>query len=256
MVRLKGAIKRAIKEYRYFTSRNWTYIDVGDFWDSVYDYDEVDGGTYAYKRRFTDTVGMCTLNKKSKILDVDCRTGNGIVFYYQNGKLSEAVCVSPSKVFLNICKDRLRKHNINGKTMLLRKLPLDLEDGAFDGILCFETVEHVSDHEEFLRELNRLLKPGGEMILTMPNLLWQPVHWIASIFDIHHSEGPSNFIRRVKMLRLLKKSGFKVIKDKTTVLIPSGPRWLIKFGEILEKLFSDNLMHLLGLRRVFICKKV
>jgi ubiquinone/menaquinone biosynthesis C-methylase UbiE len=41
-------------------------------------------------------------------------------------------------------------------------------DQSFDAILCTEVLEHVPDPLAVIRELNRLLKPGGYMILTAP----------------------------------------------------------------------------------------
>lgn len=255
--KIKGAFKRAKLEHKYYTSKNWSFKDTGEFWDRVKDYDEIDEETYAYKRRFYDSIKLCSIKPKSKILDIDCRTANGTVFYHKNRLVQEAVCVSPSKNFLNVAKLRLKKYKIKSKTLLLKKIPLNIKSESFDAVLCFETIEHISnkDHLPFLKELNRLLKKDGELILTMPNILWEPIHWLVAIFDIHHSEGPHNFLPRKKIIRLLKKSGFKIKKEKTTVLIPSGPRFLTRFGEIIENLFGEHIIKPFGLRRIFICRK-
>jgi len=46
--------------------------------------------------------------------------------------------------------------------------PLPLEDGAFDLVLCAETIEHVRDVQLFLSEARRVLRPGGTLALTTP----------------------------------------------------------------------------------------
>lgn len=101
-----------------------------------------------------------------------------------------------------------------------------------------------------------MIKLKGEMILTTSNILWEPIHWLVAVLGIHHSEGPHRFLSRKKIKSLLERTGFKIIKGETTVLIPAGPRWLTKLGEILEKRFKNSLMPYLGLRRIFICEKV
>jgi len=254
-MKLRGSFKRAIEEYKFFTVKNWTIQDVGEFWDTVHDYDEIDDETYAYKRRFHDSIRMCSIPNQSKILDVDCRTGNGMVFYNENNKIKEGTCVGFSSDFLRVCKERLKKYNVKAEIQHLKQLPLDFKDSSFDAILCLETIEHLSDHMSFLKELKRVLKDDGEMILSMPNLAWEPVHWIAAIFAIHHSEGPHNFLSKRKIRRLLRKSGFKIVKERNTVIIPAGPRWFTKFGETLEKNLPYFITDVIGLRRIIICKK-
>ncbi len=49
--------------------------------------------------------------------------------------------------------------------------PFDgLDDNLFDYIVSFQVIEHIEDDEFFVRELYRVLKPGGKLILTTPNI--------------------------------------------------------------------------------------
>lgn len=48
---------------------------------------------------------------------------------------------------------------------------LPIGDAEFDAVLCVEGIEHVMDRHKTLSELRRVLKPGGRLILTTPNLL-------------------------------------------------------------------------------------
>jgi 2-polyprenyl-3-methyl-5-hydroxy-6-metoxy-1,4-benzoquinol methylase len=41
-------------------------------------------------------------------------------------------------------------------------------DGSFDAVLCTEVLEHVADPAETIREIHRVLKPGGFGIITIP----------------------------------------------------------------------------------------
>jgi SAM-dependent methyltransferase len=49
----------------------------------------------------------------------------------------------------------------------LHELPAELS-GRFDFVLCTEVLEHVADPARVLRELARVLRPGGQILLTVP----------------------------------------------------------------------------------------
>ena len=63
------------------------------------------------------------------------------------------------------------------KVPFLRCLRLDmnqvfpLEDESFDFISCIEGLEHLENQFSFVRECRRILKPGGKLILSTPNIL-------------------------------------------------------------------------------------
>ncbi len=56
-------------------------------------------------------------------------------------------------------------------------IPLDmnrrfpLEEGQYDFVSCIEGIEHLQDQFQFVRECHRVLKPGGLLILSTPNIL-------------------------------------------------------------------------------------
>jgi 2-polyprenyl-3-methyl-5-hydroxy-6-metoxy-1,4-benzoquinol methylase len=43
-------------------------------------------------------------------------------------------------------------------------------DHSFDAVISTEGIEHLENHFAFLREMHRVLKPGGLLILTTPNI--------------------------------------------------------------------------------------
>jgi SAM-dependent methyltransferase len=75
-----------------------------------------------------------------------------------------------------------------------------LADGSFDGALCTQVLEHVFNPEEFLRELCRVLRPGGVLVLTVP-FVWD-----------EHSQ-PYDFGRYTSfgLRALLERSGLEVV---------------------------------------------
>ena len=49
-----------------------------------------------------------------------------------------------------------------------------MPDTSYDAIICNAVLEHVGPVDEIMRELHRLLRPGGHLVLTIPFL--QPYH--------------------------------------------------------------------------------
>jgi hypothetical protein len=81
------------------------------------------------------------------------------------------------------------------------------------------------------------------------------VHALAAITGAHHSEGPHRFVRYRRLVDMVERAGFEIVEAETTVLVPGGPEWLIRFGDWLETRTRHTLMPWLGLRRVLICRK-
>jgi 2-polyprenyl-3-methyl-5-hydroxy-6-metoxy-1,4-benzoquinol methylase len=48
--------------------------------------------------------------------------------------------------------------------------PLPIADGQFDLVVCTETLEHIVNTDLALHEINRILKPGGAAMLSVPNV--------------------------------------------------------------------------------------
>lgn len=98
--------------------------------------------------------------------------------------------------------------DIDSPTTRMLGLADDLYDGnkfpyqntTFDSALCNQVLEHVFNPDGFLNEINRILKPGGKLLLTVP-----------FVWDEH--EQPYDYARYSSfgLLALLEKSGFKII---------------------------------------------
>jgi ubiquinone/menaquinone biosynthesis C-methylase UbiE len=56
---------------------------------------------------------------------------------------------------------------------------LPFPDGSFDVVWCTEVIEHVVKPEFTLGEMNRVMKPGGKLLLTTPNSRF----WVYRFFD-------------------------------------------------------------------------
>jgi len=236
--------------------RNWTIEDVGKHWDKTTDYDDINERTYSYARRFADGYRMSCIRDSAYVLDISCRTGNGTAYFAERKQNLKFVCCDCTKKMLEIAATQLKEKKIDFEAKLFTSLDLPFKDETFDNVLSFETVEHMPDPAKFIKEIARVTKKGGEVIITCPNRLWEPIHAFAAKTGIHHSEGPHKFLHHSEAKRYIKEAGLRIKKEETTVLIPYGPRFITKTGEIVEKIFKKTLMPMLGLRRIFVCEKI
>jgi SAM-dependent methyltransferase len=80
------------------------------------------------------------------------------------------------------------------------------QDGEFDSIVINEVFEHVFNPDGFLGELNRVLKPEGRMLMTVP-FCW----------DEH--EQPNDYARYSSfgLISIVERHGFKVIERRKSM---------------------------------------
>ena len=78
-----------------------------------------------------------------------------------------------------------------------------LESNAFDTVLSFQVIEHIKDDQNFLKEIARVLKPGGKGYLTTPNRIMSlsrnPWH-IREYTSDELLTLASNFFKNAKMM--------------------------------------------------------
>ena len=85
---------------------------------------------------------------------------------------------------------------------------LPFEDAFFDLIICSEILEHVPDHRRAARELARVLKPGQNLVVTVPRTWPERICWMLS--DSYHraENGHIRIYTRKALVRLLRNAGF------------------------------------------------
>jgi ubiquinone/menaquinone biosynthesis C-methylase UbiE len=98
------------------------------------------------------------------VLEVGCGEGRGV-----------HVLIAEAKTFTAVDKikpviDDLQKKYPQGKFISMNIPPLEgLPDNAFDVVVSFQVIEHIKNDSLYLKELHRVLRPGGVVLITTPN---------------------------------------------------------------------------------------
>jgi ubiquinone/menaquinone biosynthesis C-methylase UbiE len=100
------------------------------------------------------------------ILDIACGTGFGTAILADNSK-GLVVGGDIAAEAIEECKSYWNKPNLEFR--VLDGTKLDYPDHFFDRIISFETIEHTTEYRKMVAEFARVLKPGGQLILSTPN---------------------------------------------------------------------------------------
>ncbi|HEY8489357.1 MAG TPA: methyltransferase domain-containing protein [Dehalococcoidia bacterium] len=87
---------------------------------------------------------------------------------------------------------------------------LPFADHSFDKIICTEVLEHISDDGRGIQEMLRVLKPGGEIAVSVPNFLPEAVFWRLSWGYWHSPGGHVRIYRPGELEAVLRRAGLEV----------------------------------------------
>jgi len=101
---------------------------------------------------------------QGNLLEVGCGEGRGIDLLLP--KITSYSAIDKIEPVIN----SLQKKYPQGKFIRGNIPPLSVfESDSFDSIVSFQVIEHIKDDALFLKEIYRVLKPGGLALLTTPN---------------------------------------------------------------------------------------
>ncbi len=187
-----------------------------------------------------------------KVLDAGCGHGNYIIDEFRrNIGWAVGVDLAPEFTAKNICLDEIR---------YLDLAALPLADNSFDVCLSLWALEHLPDPQAVLREIYRVIKPGGYFLLATPNRrswLIRARAWLngglarkwvglvygrqaGDVFPVYYRANEEKFLTR-----LLKEIGFGEVK-----LIPNFDPSYTSFGELTFRSsnLADRVFSSLGLQ--------
>jgi ubiquinone/menaquinone biosynthesis C-methylase UbiE len=144
----------------------------------------------AFRRRVPLVVGYLDPRTGDRILDCGCGMG------FSLRVLDQLYDCRLFGVERNPATLRRARSALDRNVGLARAdaVHLPFPDAAFDKVLMTEVLEHIPDEQAALREIRRVLRPGGTYVLSVPNanypFWWDPIN--KSLEIVLHTHFPSH----------------------------------------------------------------
>ncbi len=159
--------------------------------------------------------------KNEKILEIGCNDGSLLNVMNRYGSNCYGIDVN---------KDIINKSN-NPNLKVMSATNLKFKDNSFDKIYTSHTLEHIKDVKKVFKEVNRVLKEGGEFIILFP---YEPIRGIRAMKEtIALSKTPFKMARELHIHRLTPRKIKKLIKympfkiKKSTIRFTILPDYLM-----------------------------
>lgn len=221
-------------------------------WDHINEFlrKEIDPG---FARRANYILTHLAGKRGVKILEVGC--GRGFYEAAVNTIYPKSLIIGMdlNTRYLEVAKRAVRAKNVTFIRGDATKIPFPEKE--FDRVICTEVLEHIGDDQKVIAELYRVLKPSGQVLISVPHknypFFWDPLNFILErLFHVHV---PSHIwwlagiwadhVRLYtpdEIITKFKKAGFRIedIQSSTHFCLPFSHFLLYGIGKnLVEKGF-------------------
>lgn len=181
------------------------------------------------RQRFEQTMPHVRPGARS-LLDVGCGNGANTVLFAEVIPRVAGVDVEPER--LTTATEFAWSRGLgNLEYVISDGLNIPYPDESFDYVTCFDVLEHVDDEQKTLSEIARVLSPGGQLAISVPNkwylmeihgfqfkperVPWNRVpllSWLPT--PIHERWAHARIYTKQRILSTLRQAGFEVLEHQ------------------------------------------
>ena len=143
---------------------------------------------------------------RGKILDIGCGVGDFLHTMEQQGW--ECTGVEPSEDAKAIAKKRIKAQLLSSEEQE------NLSDGSFDVITMWHVLEHVDALRWQIQQLYRLCKPGGRIIIALPNYKSYDGQYYKAAWAAYDVPRHLNHFNEETIVKIFEESHLKHIKTE------------------------------------------
>ncbi len=148
-----------------------------------------------------------------KVLDIGCGSGRHTG---EASRLKGATVIGADMNFNDLIETRNRLNFIKNcgehgggqrgiSAADITSLPFETE--SFDHVICSEVMEHIPDESKAARELVRVLKPRGNLVVSVPRFLPEKICWMLSKEYYNANGGHVRIYKKEKIASLFENQG-------------------------------------------------
>jgi len=170
------------------------------------------------------------INPEGTMLDLGCGEGRHIFGLMEKFPDLKCIGLDPHIESLDKAFEGLKflESISNSKTNFLSgsAYSLPFSDDSFDLVVCSEVLEHLHDYKDAIKEINRVLKPGGQFLASVPAEFPEKICWLLSEAYQNQPGGHLRIFKKNELIKEVAEHNFSFESSQRFHSIHSAYWWL------------------------------
>ena len=170
------------------------------------------------------------INPVGTMLDLGCGEGRHIFGVMEKFPDLKCIGLDPHIESLDKASEGLKflESISNTKTNFLSgsAYSLPFSNDSFDLVVCSEVLEHLHDYKDAIKEINRVLKPGGQFLASVPAEFPEKICWLLSEAYQNQPGGHLRIFKKNELIKEIAEHNFTFESSQRFHSIHSAYWWL------------------------------